>query len=432
MTRDVMVDNEFLKMSIDKSNGSILQLESKITGAKLIAQKELAENWRLTIPYDGDDSYLVSSKNQRCSEIQVCANEISLRYEGIHIDGKLLNICVSETLCLRGDELQGRIRIENNDTFAIDHVWFPIIGGVHTLLPRSRDKLIIPSWNGTILNDPFLSEFMDSSNRYYHKKEHLMYAYPKDILMQWIELYNDKVGLFLSSYDNEKFWSIFILEREGQGEGMTFIIVASPFIVPGKRWESPLRVCSLHSGDWHVGADKYRKWCQSWMERRWKPGWIKNFNGWLAIQTHTADGHIYFSYEDFLRVYQSAAKVGLNTIHLHSGVHRGGIEGDYPSWNIYSERMGGKETLVKSINKIKRLGGHIVTFAKDNKVNAGHKDYEQIYSKMEVRMRDGSVARIAYPSSSIESHATGEYVSGIEGVAEDHRSRDEKVSGIRS
>jgi hypothetical protein len=253
--------------------------------------------------------------------------------------------------------------------------------------------------------DIFHSDWPSYENRYYyHSREHLLFFYPEVwMTMQWMSLFCKEAGLYLSSYDNENFSTGFVFEHERANMPMTAGIIKSPFVRRGEKWRSPANVVSFHAGDWHVGADKYRGWCASWMKPRHIPRWIENLDGWLSVQGHAGDMHILYRYDDYPGLAKSAMKLGLGALHLHCGVHEEGIEGGYPYWNNYSKTMGGKRKLLEAIRRIHRNGGRVITFTKDNKVNIGCRDFKSRFSQYQIVTRDGAGLRSAYPVGTLDS-----------------------------
>ena len=396
-----------LKVLFDEKTGAIRQIENLEKNVKGIDVEEMAENWRLSIPLKEDWTYMVYGKDVEVSNKKFERNSIIFEWNNIEIEGNIQPIKIIVQFEVKDEDLYCSMSIENNSRYQIDYVWFPIISGVTNLYPGERDDLCVPtSFQDDIKKGIFSIDWPDYRNRYwYQAREVLYYGYPfSGLIMQWIDLFNSnsRCGLFFSSEDTEKFCTLFIIEHERAKSPMSFSIVKAPFIKEYETITLPKGVVSLHSDDWHRGAEKYRGWINSWFKRKKQAEWVRNLDGWLAFQGHAGDHHIAVSYKDYPNWLDKAKLVGLNTIHVHCGVHEQGIEGGFPYWNNWSKRMGGREKLISVIEEIHKRGGHIVTFAKDNKVNLGLPEFFERFYRYTIKARDGGFPQVHYPIGTVD------------------------------
>ena len=91
--------------------------------------------------------------------------------------------------------------------------------------------------------------------------------YPGRGSMQWFDYYSNEAGLYMASYNQELHYTRMSFGRLGQGPEAGMWFVNYPFTARGISWESPALAVCLHTGDWHWGADRYRVWLESWIER---------------------------------------------------------------------------------------------------------------------------------------------------------------------
>ena len=403
---DLKLSSEDLEVIFDEDTGSIRQIKIPKFGLKVVTNPEMGENWRLSVPLVTDWTYLVYGKSQKITSRKLEDDRVIFVWDSIEIEGVSQPIKLITEFKVVKDELHARMTVENNSNYSIDYIWFPIVGGITQLYPTEKDNLCVPYLSPKIEEDPFSQDWPDYHNRYwYQAREVRTYGYPFGWMgMQWLDLFNSnsKGGLFISSQDNERFCTLFIIEHERAKSPMTFSIVKAPFIKGYETVTLPKAVVSLHEGDWHKGAEKYKNWMSSWFKRKKQAEWIRNLDGWLAFQGHAGDYHIAVPYEDYPKWLDKAKSVGLNTIHVHCGVHEQGIEGGFPYWNNWSKRMGGKEKLLSAIDEIHKKGGYIVTFAKDNKVNLGLPEFFERFYKYAIKARDGGFPQVHYPIGTID------------------------------
>ena len=403
----VQISSSKLRVLFDEETGGIKQIENLERGFTGIDAEGLVENWRLSVPLDKDWTYIVYGKDMKVSNKKCAGDSVTFEWDGIEIEDNIQPVKIIAQFEVEDDELHCSMTIENKSRYPIDYVWFPIISGVTQLYPGESDSLCIPtSFQDDIKKDIFSKDWLDYRNRYwYQAREVLYYGYPfNGLIMQWIDLFNSnfKCGLFLSSQDNERFCTLFIIEHERAKSPMSFSVVKAPFIKEYETVSLPKAVISLHKGDWHKGAEKYKNWMSKWFKRKKQAEWVRNLDGWLAFQGHAGDYHITVPYEDYPKWLDKANSVGLKTIHVHCGVHEQGIEGGFPYWNNWSKRMGGKEKLLSVIDEIHKKGGYIVTFAKDNKVNLGLPEFFERFYKYAIKARDGGFPQVHYPIGTID------------------------------
>jgi len=401
---EVTLSSPKLSATFDSVTGCLVALQSKQTGLEIKVPLALAENWRLSIPLPHDWAHMVFGRANKVSIVQDKPDTATFVWDGVEIESKPYPIRLSAHIRVVDDEIQSQMTIDNQSPYAVDYLWYPILAGFRQLYSGEADELCVPK-STEIQHDIYNQEWFDFINRYYyHCREIKMYGYPTELEMQWVDLYNStgRGGLYATSLDNERFCSYFAFEHERAGTPMTLAIVKAPFVKPAETETVPANVLSLHEGDWHGGARKYREWMRPWFKRKERADWVRELDGWLAFQGHAADHHIVVSYDEYPSWLEKAKSVGLNAIHVHCGVHEGGIEGGYPYWNRWHERMGGRKALVAAVDKIHELGGHIITFAKENKVNTGLPEYFSMFCQHAIKLRDGSSPVVNYPIGAID------------------------------
>jgi hypothetical protein len=410
----ILLENDDIRITVSSQTGALVGLYNKRLRSELIAFPRQTESWRLSIPYHDDNAFVVFSKDQpRPPAVREEPGRIILMWDSLHSGREVLPISVTMVFSLSGDELWTTLAIENRSEWTIEHAWFPIVGGTGELSPDGSDQLLVAdSWGGrnSDLRDLYHRDWtaLDwsyaQSHRYWpYRDQHLQFLYPYPLIMQWMDYFTADRGIYVNSQDNTYFLTRFWLEQDGAEKGITFAVIKSPFVRPGQRWESPVSVFAYHVGDWHVGADKYRAWFESWARQRKAPDWIRKLGAWESLQTHIADIHIQYEYGDLPTLAARCQSAGIEAIHIHCGVHREGLEGGYPFWNRYSEPMGGREALVEAIAETHATGTRLITLTKDNRVNTGLHEYETEFKRYETRFRDGSVARVSYEIGALDT-----------------------------
>ncbi len=121
--------------------------------------------------------------------------------------------------------------------------------------------------------------------------------------MNFIDLYGDGDGLYLSSDDRSYQMSVLQLEKvpteAGTGgdcnydERHTFPTATPRWLTistgklttidPGQSWSSPTAVLWPHAGDWHAAADHYRAQVDRWMVWPEPTPWLRDYAGWQNL-----------------------------------------------------------------------------------------------------------------------------------------------------
>ncbi|MCI5647985.1 MAG: DUF6259 domain-containing protein [Fusicatenibacter sp.] len=402
------LENDQLRVVIDEKDGSMISLYNKELGREVIGAPEKAENFRLSVPLPEDWTYTVFGKDMPAAVTGCDDGTVEIAWDRITVCGKESGICLKATLSLSGDELEARMEIVNNSDYKIDYVWYPVIGGVERLSEKYTDDLYKPHFCGMIDRDIYGNDWVEESNRYwYTAREFKSAVYPQSSHMQFSLLANPESGLYLSSKDHTDFYSGFYYEHERKNTPMTISIVKAPFLEPQESYHSCKNVVSFYRGSWHTAAGKYKKWLNTWFQRKKRPEWVENLDGWLAFQGHCGDMHIAHPFAEYPTWLEKARSAGLNTIHVHCGVHEEGIEGGYPYWTNVSSRMGGREELTRVLDDIHAKGGRVITFTKDNKVNQGIEGFHEKFRKYAVRLRDGANPRVSYSVGTLDLLQSG-------------------------
>ncbi len=183
--------------------------------------------------------------------------------------------------------------------------------------------------------------------------------------MQWLDYCTRNEGLYLASYDKSLAFTGIQFEKmielndraciESNEQALSMFFVKYPFIGTGEKWESPKFVLALHTGDWHVGADKYRKWARSWIGSCNVPDWLRNTNGYILPIMKQQSGRITREYRDLPEIcIKAKSRLGIDLLYVW-GWNKGGIDADFPHYVAWDE-----EALRDNIKKIHDMGGRVI------------------------------------------------------------------------
>lgn len=407
---EVLVGNSKLEIGISKRNGRVVSLKNKVTGTEYIQVKHFSTNFVIiyplateseidTIDFDirGEEQVVSSIEKGRKDDGSVVLN---VSYDHMETRRGPMKLAVTYTVQVKpdSDETVWKISIDNQGKYIVREVWFPRISGIYKI---GKDMVVLPFWAGKIIRDPINTLPPLEDERKMSRMDRggfgvnlarlkLRAHYPGEASMQWLDYCNEDEGLYLASYDRSlaftgiQFEKMINLDEKArltsydQALGMFFI--KYPFIRPGEKWGSPEFILSLHQGDWHVGADKYREWAGSWMKSCDIPNWVREVNGYILPTLKQQSGRITRDYSDLPEMCKEAInKLGINLLYPW-GWNRGGIDTDFPHYIAWDE-----DALRDAIRKIHEEGGRIILPIGTRIVNIRTKEYSEYGRKWAVK-----------------------------------------------
>lgn len=272
-------------------------------------------------------------------------------------------------------------------------VWFPQLAGIGKL--GDNDVVVLPNQAGDIIHDPLgcfpsaedMKRFpaWESLGPNMCKLKYRIH-YPAPASMQWLDYCTEDRGLYLASYDNSLAFTGIQFEKLINGEGRAALgtfFVKYPFVESGEEWKSPGFAVSLHCGDWHAGADKYRRWARSWMVRNTPPEWVRNDHGFFLHVIKQQDGRMFDDYEDLPAISEKASTMGIHTLYT-LGWWEGGMDGDFPRYIPWD-----KNRLKRAIEQVHAKGGRVILYMNCRLMNMRLPEYEESGKRWSVKDMHG-------------------------------------------
>lgn len=357
------ITNDKLTLTIDE-RGNIASIYNKASGVELIDTPEYF--FRLIFKDERIEENCIDGCGQEYT-ITADGSSITVSAQELKFKDKMLPIAVSCTFTLQDDEILASARIENNADVEIMEWVFPMVRGIRSIsADPARDVLYVPSDLGFRYENPRELDYNAvMGTRIYEGPEHMhtnfYRTYPGRACMQWFELDGDRAGLYMASYDDTQQSTALAFEKKTADKTLAFSFIKYPFLKKGGIFETMPYCISLHGGDWHAGAKKYRAWIES---TGWKapvrPQWMDEFTGWLRIIMKNQFGEINFHYSDMERLFNQVRGAGMNTLFLLGWIP-GGFSRLWPEYEADDE-LGGEEELREQIRRIHEAGGKVFMF----------------------------------------------------------------------
>ena len=347
--------NNYVEASF-ASDGSLRSLRNADTATEHITRPS---NRILSLVLTTRDGYETVTPSQ-APDIREADGELNFDYTDISQEGQRRGISLSYTVRLREDELLWCARISNDSPAEVREFRFPIVGGVAAGSGTGTGAYLYwPEFCGTRIPDPAKTG------------ESRWLRYPR-ASMQWYEYGSDREGLYFASLDQTL--QTTRMEASSSGGHLYLSWTKYPFLNRPQEWNSPTYVLSPHSGDWHTGARKYRKWAESWIEPPAPPDWVRESQGWLLLILKQQNGQVIWRYRDISRLLDMAQRSGLDHLGLF-GWAEGGHDHLYPRYDP-DALLGGEEELRRGLKEARSRGGHCTLYTNGQLMDTGTGYYQ--------------------------------------------------------
>jgi hypothetical protein len=299
-----------LELELDERTGAVVRLTDRATGLVHLAENPDRLLFRLTVPRGAWTSRFVDNHHAAPAVVRQTAHETVLRWaelpaadgpSGLSVEVRLL------PLPERG-ELRFVMVVENHGPDRVVDVTFPLLSGWTGLGGKGRDRLTL---GGHQAVDPHRFP-LNPGMTYAQVHQKARTDYPVGLYAPWADLSGPGGGLSYLHYMAQPQNGSFVEGNlAGYQPGLRLALGwRTPVIIqPGERWESAAIGWWPHDGDWHVTADRYHDWMQTWFvpppadpARRTMIGFqnvfLRGFDGWPirgldTIPQLAADGRRY-------------------------------------------------------------------------------------------------------------------------------------------
>ena len=310
------LENEFIRIRLNTKNGNVTGLLNKLTGKEYIVASDWTRAFRLNMPIpnrltgfnaDYSANSLDSWKQTKCiitRERKDNCQVVNVQYPSLDSEAGTFPIEVSYSVCLpdSSDEAILQIEIANHTPYKVKEVFFPWISGVGAVESGKADAFVIP--NIIRSGDELWREHEHGSN--WEEYPYLLGvpSWPNGygLSMPWMNYGSKAEGLYLASRSHDGTRHMLMVQNFGDGKDpiLAFAWAFPAFVEHGKSWRSPELVLSLHGGDWHTAADKYRASLTSWYEKPdTEPEFKKTF----------ASFNSFFTKRDFMQIVELAEDI---------------------------------------------------------------------------------------------------------------------------
>ncbi len=387
--KTIVIEDDDVRVGFDAVSGALVEFVNKHTGWAIQQSPELAQSFRLFAPTPSR-SYnpVLGSRNKLASIVRSPdGRSVTLTWSSLESEYRgRLDITLVGKVSIAGPEVKFEMNLKNNSGWTISSVDWPIVGALSKPEPASSMQRMALQY-GSAVEIPLYPDF-ENERGYYGTNYPIQMGEGRYTLVL-----AGNQGLYLGTHDtSSREMTRYTFEAEpgytnsfderlaadGTVSGHTSRIVASmehfPFVPSGQSMDLAPIVLSAFQGDWHHGADVYRRWRATWFHPPVTPPWAEGVNSWQQIQINSAEDDLRTPYRDLPQRAAQAAAAGVNAIQL-VGWNSGGQDRGNPSHDT-DPRLGTWSDLKEAIAKIQAMGVRVILFNKYTWVDTSTPEYE--------------------------------------------------------
>jgi len=297
----LVLENEFLQLRLAGENGAIQGIRNKKTATEYVIS-EVESPLFSFMAIRGEYGPL---REIGFSQAELKRVERPSKY-GLVLEFELMGggLMVRLNIRLEGNLIRISPVVTNKTIYSIALVKMPLLRGLRIGADEKDDYLMTPVVTGSIVKYPAALQLP----RLVYTDRPL--TYPGPASMCWMDLWDAKGGgLYVACEDKEYRRTELNFSPGDQQlpEGKTTTAPLPPTAggykpapTPGKyinlgftksiligratgTVNLPDIVLGVHEGDWHWGADQYRKWAKSWIVKTLIPDWFRDADGWVDV-----------------------------------------------------------------------------------------------------------------------------------------------------
>lgn len=373
----IALENDTIRIAFDSKSGALVEFLAKRTGWNIQREARLAESFRIFAP-TAERSYspVLGTRNPVSSIVKSSdGKSLTIRWDRLESEyNGTLDVALFGTVRLEGDSVHFDMTVKNDSPFTIASVEWPIIGA----LDKPESAFTLRRLNigfGTGHELPIYPRFLGHPG-YFGTNFPTQTGDGRYTL-----ILSEREGLYIGKHDRtgkpitRYAWQLkpgysnsaaLAVPTGDQISGHLIHITNSvqhfPFTTPAKSSTLANIVLCPFVGDWHQGADVYRRWFSSWFQRPPQPDWIGEPHTWQQLQINSSEDDLRTKYKDLPQRLVQSAKAGVKALQL-VGWNKGGQDRGNPSHDT-DPRLGTFEDLKDAIAKIEKTGVRVILFNK--------------------------------------------------------------------
>lgn len=350
-----------MQFTFDDS-GRLSSLRSKESGTEFAVPHFL---WRLVCSYGTCQELEITPEG---SDTELFFEKDSFRIVSTALKtarGELIDAAVTVSGKLKDDELHLDLSVENRKGSGcfITEAHFPLFAlsdnaahmTLHTSESGGRVWPDLVSYRGRLRNFEAIYQ-----GRHFLFERRLSNYPSHSATLNCFILNSETEGIYFGCHDDSFQFNGHMIEEEKNGP-MKLGMFKLPFLAEEKSVSYSHYVISYHKGTWHRGAEKYRKWAETWYQFNEIPEAVRRMQGWQRLIMRSQYGEDNYPFSSMEQICDDGMKAGIDTL-LMFAWYKGGQDNGYPDYSV-SESLGGKEGLKEGIKKFHAKGGQVFLYS---------------------------------------------------------------------
>jgi hypothetical protein len=393
----VVLRDSTMLASFSSRTGALTRVEYKTTHWHIQRHSAFVGTFRMLVPIKGRrDNWILGSMQHGARVRKINANTIKIQWKHlISQHAGTLPITFTATVTLKGGALKFAAQVKNNSSLTIETVDYPCLDNLRP--PTAGTNMSMRSaWYGNLGGTEIYPNFGNGEGYWGVNYPTKMMANSSSSLWSVIQC-SDNQGLYLQINDpkisylveytfvvkpGEASWESSHIPHNWKVAGMPMHMEmrATHFIYAAAHSTVNLApvVMQGYRGDWHAGANIYKKWLKTWFVPPHIPHWARTVNSWQQFQVNSPVDSLNMSYKNLVKIGRDCAKYGVKAIQL-TGWQKGGQDRGNPSLSIDPE-LGTWQDLHRAITKIQAMGVKCIMFIKPQFADMSTKWYKtQLY-----------------------------------------------------
>lgn len=389
--KSLILKSNNLVLTFNAETGVLEDMYVPTTSWHILDRKELGLSWRLMVPIDDEHrNNDVFGEKQKLTSFMLDGDSIIFIWENIKSEkGSWLDIKVTLKVSSEDGQVVFYLNVDNRSPYIVENVYCPYLGDVKHPDGAKWLKTFVFTY-ANAMQDNVWPTFHNHCG--YYGVDYPTQLYPANPAVPFILLRSDMQGLYagVKSHDAELVsWECEL--RPGYGSSIDhrvpdvsdiagkpvqtrFAALHIPYIKSGECQDLTPIALEAFTGDWHQGADIYKKWRAGWMEPAQAPDWAKEPHAWQQIHINSPEDELRMRFTDLPEIARICKKHGVSAIQL-VGWNDGGQDQGNPS-HTPDPRLGTFDELKQAIKKCKDIGVKIILFAKFVWVDRGLPNFQ--------------------------------------------------------
>jgi len=380
----IVLENNIIKAEFDKKYGTLVSLKYKNTGWVFQNRPELAKSFKMYVPTEDRRDNSIKGELHELKSYKLVDNKLFLNWTNLNSTVvENLKIEFTGIIEITDEGLVFTASVSNKSNLSIEAIHWPYIGDFYLSNKKESTNWLNFNYDGGMIKTPISPDF-NSSKGYWGIDNPIQIHSTQYSHFGLLQTQNQ--GIYFGYHDTTDLIKLdFTFELkpgfeysnsswmyggkvpeddtiDGQIAHYEFYVTHFPYVKSDETSTLFPVVLNPYEGDWHRGADYYKKWRTTWTNNLPLPTWASEVHSWRQIQINSAEDRPLFTYKQLTDYCDECVEYNVKAIQL-TGWTKGGQDSHNPSHDT-DPLLGTYYELKDAINECKKKGVNIILFNK--------------------------------------------------------------------